>query len=86
MYNNKYSLVTGAAGLLGPEHSSALAEIGYNLILIDIKKKELQKKSEFLKKKFPSIDVLEFACNISKENEVISLQKKLKKKAYLLMF
>tara|TARA_A100001011_G_scaffold391329_1_gene476568 strand:- start:586 stop:1392 length:807 start_codon:yes stop_codon:yes gene_type:complete len=81
MYKNKYSLVTGAAGLLGPEHSSALAEIGHNLILIDIKKKELRKKSEFLKKKFPSIDVLEFVCNISKENEVISLQKKLKKKS-----
>ena len=47
MYNNKYSLVTGAAGLLGPEHSSALAEIGYNLILIDIKKKNFRKKVNF---------------------------------------
>ena len=80
MYKKKYSLITGAAGLLGPEHASALAEIGFSLILIDIKKKELQKKSESLKKKFPNVHILEFICNISKESEVISLQKKLKKK------
>ncbi len=39
MYNKKYALITGASGLLGPEHAAALAEIGFNLILIDIKKK-----------------------------------------------
>ena len=81
MYKNKYSLITGAAGLLGPEHASALAEIGFNLVLIDIKKKELQKKSKFLKEKFPRIHILDFVCNISKENDVISLQKKLRKKS-----
>ena len=37
MYKNKYCLITGGAGLLGPEHASSLAEIGYNIILIDIR-------------------------------------------------
>ncbi len=47
MYKNKYSLITGAAGLLGPEHASALAEIGFNLVLIDIKKRNFRKKVNF---------------------------------------
>ena len=31
--SKKFALITGAGGLLGPEHASALAEIGFNLIL-----------------------------------------------------
>ena len=48
MYKNKYCLITGGAGLLGPEHASSLAEVGFNVILIDIKK-ELSNKVKFLK-------------------------------------
>ena len=33
------ALITGAAGLLGPQHSAALAEIDFNLVLIDLNKK-----------------------------------------------
>jgi NAD(P)-dependent dehydrogenase (short-subunit alcohol dehydrogenase family) len=80
MYKNKYCLITGGAGLLGPEHASSLAEIGFNIILIDIRQKELQKKKYLLKKKFPDKDILHFVCDITKENSVLSLHKKLKKK------
>ena len=36
IFSNKYSIVTGATGLLGPFHAEALAEENYNLILIDL--------------------------------------------------
>ena len=60
MYNKKYALITGASGLLGPEHAAALAEIGFNLILIDIKKKELNKKFKDLKRKFYHRNIFEY--------------------------
>ena len=39
MLNKKNALITGAAGLLGPQHAMALNEIGFNVILLDIDKK-----------------------------------------------
>ena len=42
-YNNKYFLITGAAGLLGYEHAIALLQINYNLVLTDINLKKLKK-------------------------------------------
>ena len=47
IFSDKYSIVTGATGLLGPFHAEALAEENYNLILIDLDSKKL----EFVKKK-----------------------------------
>ena len=41
IFSNKYSIVTGATGLLGPFHAEALAEENYNLILIDLDYKKL---------------------------------------------
>ena len=79
MYKNKYCLITGGAGLLGPEHASSLAEVGFNVILIDIKKKELSNKVKILKKKFPNNKFLYFVCDISKENNIKTIFKKLKK-------
>ena len=32
----KFSLITGAAGLLGAQHADALASVGHNLILLDL--------------------------------------------------
>ena len=40
MFKNKFALITGAGGLLGVQHAGALAEIGFNIVLLDIKKKE----------------------------------------------
>ena len=47
IFSNKYSIVTGATGLLGPFHAEALAEKNFNLILIDLDYKKL----ELIKKK-----------------------------------
>ena len=38
---NKYSLITGAGGLLGEQHARALLEIKSNIILTDINKKKI---------------------------------------------
>ena len=51
MLSKKNALITGAAGLLGPHHALALNEIGYNIILIDIDNKNLEKTYKKLKKK-----------------------------------
>ena len=37
----KYSLITGASGLLGEQHAIALLEINSNIILTDINYKKL---------------------------------------------
>ena len=38
--SKKYSLITGACGLLGEQHAIALSEINSNIILVDINKKK----------------------------------------------
>ena len=43
----EFSIITGAAGLLGQQHAYALVEAGFNLILTDIdyfNLKKIQKK------------------------------------------
>ena len=76
----KFALITGAGGLLGPEHAAALAEIGFNLVLIDIDKKSLTQKSKILEKDFPNIKIYSFICDITSENKVKKLSNFLKKK------
>ena len=44
---NKYSLITGAAGLLGFEHAYALLELGSGVILTDIDNDKLISGSIF---------------------------------------
>ena len=48
--NNKYAIITGAAGLLGQEHAKALLEVGFNLILTDINFNLLKTKNKIRKK------------------------------------
>ena len=77
--NKKFALITGASGLLGPEHASALAEIGLNSILVDINKKDLRRKKIELQNKYPNTIFYDFDCDISSEKEVMNLSKYLKK-------
>ena len=46
--DSTYSLITGAAGLLGQEHCAALAELGSTLILIDINSEKLSEAESLL--------------------------------------
>ena len=80
MYNKNYALITGAAGLLGPEHGSALAEIGFNLVLIDMNKRELVTKTSILQKKYSALNIIPVVCDVSSEKQVNKLFKNLNKK------
>ena len=77
---NKYALVTGAGGLLGRYHSEALAEDGFNLIIVDISENLLQNLRNYLKKSYPQIKVFSFLCDITSSKDLNDLQKKLKSK------
>ena len=72
--NKKNALVTGAAGLLGPYHAEALAESGFNLILIDLNIKKLNLLSKRLKKKFNKIKIINQACDIRSEKQILDLK------------
>ncbi len=50
---NKTALITGAAGLLGLQHSIAVAEIGGDLLLTDKDKCSLDKTCKLVKQMFP---------------------------------
>ena len=78
-YNNKYFLITGAAGLLGYEHAIALLQINYNLVLTDINLKKLKKHKKVLKKLFPQLKILVSKMDVSKESSIKNLSSKLRR-------
>ena len=76
--SKKYSLITGACGLLGEQHAIALSEINSNIILVDInKKKGIILKKKLIKKY--SNKVYYFNCDITKVSQIKNLKKKIKK-------
>ena len=81
--SGKYTLITGACGLLGEQHSIALGEINSNLILVDIDSKKGIKLEKKLKKKFKN-KIYFFNCDITKKDEINLLKLKLKKKNILI--
>ena len=77
---NKFALVTGCAGLLGPFHAEALAEEGYNVILVDLDLKKLQNVQQKLKKKYKTKKFYIFKCDIRNTHNVDELKNNLKMK------
>ena len=51
--SGKTALITGAGGLLGPEHALALLEHGAKVLLTDISSKSLDSAMEGIKKNTP---------------------------------
>ena len=47
----KYSLITGSAGLLGRYHAEALLQLNLNIVLTDINRIGLEDTFRYLKKK-----------------------------------
>lgn len=79
---NKVAVVTGASGMLGKEFSSALAEYGSDVALIDLDKKKVDKHAKKLDKAFKSC-CKGYSCDVSNESEVkdtiISIEKEIGK-------
>ena len=72
----KTALITGAAGLLGKEHTIALATSGAKVILTDINETELQKAERKLKADFPE-QIQIYEMDVTSIASIKSVQEKL---------
>ena len=79
----KYSLITGAAGFLGKMHAEALLEQGDNVIITDLKKNSLSRLKKKLADIFNESEIIAEELNVTSENSIKELIKKLKKKNIL---
>ena len=85
MLSKKSALITGGAGLLGPQHAIALNELGFNIVLLDINKTKLINAYNKLKKKLKkNTKIFYYHCDISSEAEVKKISLDLKKKKFLI--
>jgi NAD(P)-dependent dehydrogenase (short-subunit alcohol dehydrogenase family) len=75
MNNNLFSLegkvavVTGALGLLGKNHCTALSEAGANIVVVDLNERDCRMFAESLPTKSIGVE-----CDITKENSVKKLR------------
>ena len=76
---NKTARITGAAGLLGIEHSLALLESNCNLVLTDIKLEKLLKLKKNLNSKYPKSDIKIFELDVTSKKSILKLYEKLQK-------
>lgn len=68
--DGKTALITGAAGLLGGEHASALVAAGAAVIITDIDAEKLEQCREKLVDKYPSSKVKAFEMDVTDELSV----------------
>jgi len=67
MNNKKRSvLITGAAGLLGPQHAEALIEKNFNIVLIDKNFESLKKIKKKLINKYQETKIVISSTDITK--------------------
>ena len=79
----KYSLITGAAGFLGKMHAEALLEQGDKVIITDLKKNSLSRLKKKLADIFNESEIIAEELNVTSENSIKELIKKLKRKNIL---
>ena len=65
--SNSWALVTGAAGLLGLEHSRALLEAGANIVLQDIDTDKLNRTKLALDAEYPINTIPTSSSDITSE-------------------
>lgn len=78
--SSKTALVTGAGGLLGPQHAYALLESGASVVLTDISSDSLHKTHSFLEQYFDATQIHSYLLDVSDESSVISLHQELESK------
>ena len=67
------ALITGAGGLLGPQHASALAEAGARVILTDISEPAAKAGAEGVRGEFADADCLAMALDVRTARAVTAL-------------
>lgn len=77
---NKFCLITGAAGLMGPEHARAILEINGNVILTDLNNRKLLQLQKKLKNEFKDKKIFIYFMDVTKINSIQKVSKNLKKK------
>ena len=72
----KIALITGAAGLLGPEHAKALLEVNSKVVLVDISKEKLKE----LQKNLDNDNCFYYQLDVTSEKKIRELHDELNSK------
>lgn len=75
--DGKNALITGAAGLLGLEHSRALLEVGCGVVLTDLNLNELNKKKELLLSEFPNSYIATKVMDVTNFENILKIYNEL---------
>ena len=75
------ALITGAAGSIGTATAKNLANQGADLILVDIREKELKEVADSIQSTYTDNKIQTICCDLSKEEEVKTLFSKAVEKA-----
>lgn len=78
--SNKWVVVTGAAGLLGRQHSTALLEVNANLVLLDKDKDKVIQLAYELNQLGFNGKILNYEIDITNESKVLAVSKDLSAK------
>jgi len=71
-------IVTGAAGFLGPVHSKSILDLYQGLVIVDIDRKKLEIAFKNLAIDYPKKKILKFNLDITKEDQIKKLEKKIR--------
>jgi NAD(P)-dependent dehydrogenase (short-subunit alcohol dehydrogenase family) len=81
---NRWALVTGAAGLLGLEHSRALLEVGASVVLLDTNSDKLDQAKVILEGEYPKNRLRVSLSDITSESAMSDLLRELNSDGILL--
>lgn len=76
----KFSMITGAGGLLGVYHAQALINLGHNVIMTDLDLTILKKKSKEIKKLHSKQELIIKKLDVTSEKSIFKMVKILRKK------
>lgn len=70
---SKTALITGAGGLLGVEHATALLECGATVVLTDVSEAALSVAQASLLQDFPNGHIITFVMDVSKPDHILGV-------------